>query len=101
MKEIIKKILEAAIHAPSGENNQPWKFLLKGNMIDVFNIPERDRSLYNFRQQGLFLAHGALLENIVIASSALACKVEINIFPNKRNPNHVANIILNKAEIND
>lgn len=51
MKEVIKEILESAIYAPSGENNQPWKFRLKDNGIDVFNVPERDTSLYNFRQQ--------------------------------------------------
>ncbi len=101
MKEIIKEVLESAIYAPSGENNQPWKFKLKDNMIDVFNVPERDTSLYNFRQQGLFVAHGALLENILIASSALGYKADINTFPDKENSNHVANIILNKTEIRD
>jgi hypothetical protein len=101
MKEIIKEILETAIYAPSGENNQPWKFKLKDNMIDVFNVPERDTSLYNFRQQGLFVAHGALLENIIIASSALGYKADINAFPDKENSNHVASITLNKTEIRD
>lgn len=101
MKEIIKEILESAIYAPSGENNQPWKFRLKDNGIDVFNVPERDTSLFNFRQQGLFVAHGALLENIIIASSALGYKVDITTFPDKENSNHVASIILNKTEIRD
>jgi hypothetical protein len=101
MKEIIKEILESAIYAPSGENNQPWKFRLKDNGINVFNVPERDTSLYNFRQQGLFVAHGALLENILITSSALGYKADINTFPDNENSNHVANIILNKTEIRD
>lgn len=101
MNKNIKKILEAAAYAPSGENNQPWKFKLKDNMIDVFNVPERDTSLYNFLQQGLFVAHGALLENIIIASSVLGYKADINAFPDKENSNHVASIILNKAEVRD
>jgi len=47
MKEVIKKIIEAGIMAPSGENCQPWRFEVRGNKISIFNIPERDTSLYN------------------------------------------------------
>ena len=101
MKEIIKEILESAIYAPSGENTQPWKFRLKDDGIDVFNVPERDISLYNFRQQGLLVAHGALIENIIIASSAMGYKADINTFPDKEDSNHVASITLNKTEIGD
>ncbi|MFQ5788534.1 MAG: nitroreductase, partial [Thermodesulfobacteriota bacterium] len=47
------------------------------------------------------MAHGALLENILIASSALGYKADINTFPDKDNSNHVASITLNKTEIRE
>ncbi|MCK5355861.1 MAG: nitroreductase family protein [Methyloprofundus sp.] len=45
--EIIKKILEAAVRAPSGDNVQPWKFFFEvsGNftLISLYNQRERGR----------------------------------------------------------
>ena len=64
----IKKILEAAVHAPSGENCQPWRFEIRGDEIGVFNLPKKDQSLYNEGQMASYVAHGALIENILIAN---------------------------------
>lgn len=53
MEEIIRQIIEAGIRAPSGENSQPWRFLLKGDLIELYNLPERDESLYKWITGGL------------------------------------------------
>ncbi len=37
-REDIKKILEAAVHAPSGENCQPWRFEINDREIRIFNL---------------------------------------------------------------
>ncbi len=59
-KEDIKKILEMAVYAPSGENCQPWRFEVRDSKIDIFNLPERDQSLYNHGQMASYFAHGVL-----------------------------------------
>ncbi len=89
-RETIQKILETAVHAPSGENSQPWKFVVEGDQIKIFNIPERDESLYNVDQKGSFVAHGALLENILIASSVAGYKASYKLFPDNSDKNLVA-----------
>ena len=73
--------------APSGENCQPWRFIVDGDKIKIFNIPERDTSLYNVLQFGSFVAHGALIENMLIASSAVGCRGIIQLFPDPRDKN--------------
>lgn len=94
IKENIKKILEIAVNAPSGENSQPWRFEVNGNNINIFNLPERDQSLYNFGQRGSLVAHGALIENISIAAPIFGYDAEINLLPDNKNPNFIATIIL-------
>lgn len=94
----IKAILETAISAPSGDNCQPWQFAINGKHLNIFNLPERDISLFNFRQRASLVAHGALIENILIASSALGFHAGLKTFPDKSNPNHIATIELNEAE---
>src|SRR6185436_19350212 len=99
MLEDFKKILNFAIYAPSGENCQPWEFSIKENKILIFNLPERDQSLYSWGQRSSFLAHGALIENIIIASKELGYQSIVNLFPDQQNKNFVASIELQKTNI--
>ncbi|HED00536.1 MAG TPA: molybdopterin biosynthesis protein MoeY, partial [Proteobacteria bacterium] len=50
-KEIIFKIVESGIWAPSGDNCQPWRFTWNGQKLLLFNVPKRDTSLYNSSQR--------------------------------------------------
>lgn len=95
MKEDIQKIIRAAIWAPSGDNVQPWRFLVSENKIKVINIPEKDNSLYNFKQNASYVAHGALVENIRIAANYFGYKNEIYLLPKEKNI--TATIILHKT----
>ncbi|MDP3993599.1 MAG: nitroreductase family protein [bacterium] len=94
MTDAIRKILEIAVHAPSGENTQPWRFAAKGNQIYQYNIPERDNSLYNFDQKGSLTAHGTVIENIVIASPKFGYKASVTLFPDRNNQNLIAMLTL-------
>jgi len=99
MSEDIKKIIELALYAPSGENCQPWKFRVDKNVIELINVPERASSLYDWGQRASYLSHGAVIENIELASQELGYAVEIEIFPDKDNPEIVARVKLTKTEI--
>ncbi len=82
-KEIIEKIIAAGNHAPSGSNSQPWKFIVKDNIIQVVTLPEKDHKVFNFRNRGTHIAHGALMENIDIASRFLGYEPKFELFPQK------------------
>lgn len=90
MQRKIRKILEIAVHAPSGENAQPWRFLVKENQIHVLNVPEYDQSLYNYNQMGSYVAHGALIENMLIAFSSEGYRATPHLFPDEKDKNLVA-----------
>lgn len=96
----IKKIIEAAIQAPSGDNVQPWKLEVSGDWrtLVIFNLPELDTSYYNYRQAADYVAHGALIENIAIASRHIGYRLDVSLFPDEGNPNHVATIKFQEAQ---
>ncbi len=96
MEQRINKILEAAIRAPSGDNTQPWRFevSIDNQQIDLFNVPERDPSYLNYKQLASYVAHGALIENMLIAAKTVGCNMDISLFPNSENEEHVAKISL-------
>lgn len=95
--QIIKSLLNAGIAAPSGDNCQPWRFETDVNRIDIFNLPERDTSLYNYKQRASLIAHGACLENMLIAAGKYGCRAEPRYFPTPGNQLHVARLDLSEA----
>ncbi|RNC67959.1 MAG: nitroreductase [Desulfuromonadales bacterium] len=94
---VYREVLEAAVLAPSGDNCQPWRFVIDGDVIRVFNIPDKDTSLFNLRQRASYVAHGALLENLTIAASAFGYTPDIVLFPDSNAPNLVAVVRMNKG----
>ncbi|KIH75852.1 Nitroreductase family protein [Geoalkalibacter ferrihydriticus] len=97
MKDQILKVLELAVTAPSGDNCQPWKFVVDSPRVRLYNLPDKDTSLYNFEQKASLIAHGALLENLQIAAPAFGLKSEIKLFPEGQQSDFVAEILFEKA----
>lgn len=94
----LQTILQHAIMAPSGDNCQPWKFLVKDMVIDLYNVPDRDTSLYNLKQRASLISHGALLENIHIAAPHVGLRSNVDLFPDPEKPDHVARIDFTEVE---
>ncbi len=86
----MRSVLEAAVRAPSGENCQPWRFVVRGNEVDIYLRPEQDRSAYNWEQRAAYFAVGAAIENAVIAASEKGMSLTITPFPNAKDPLLVA-----------
>lgn len=101
--QIIKQILEAAVRAPSGDNVQPWEFEVSKNFtqINLYNLPEMDDSYYNYNQMASYIAHGAVIENIAIASRHLGYQAQVALFPDVDKQNLVATIEITQAEAQD
>lgn len=90
MQNDILKIIEDGVNAPSGENCQPWRFEIDTNNVYIFNVEEADQSLYNSKQKGSYLAHGALIETMIISASYYGYITEVSLFPDTNNTTLVA-----------
>lgn len=96
----LNSIIEAAIRAPSGDNIQPWTLKTSSYppfTIDVYNLPDKDQSVYNYQQNASYIAHGALIENIIISAKYFGYSTDIKLFPDKADSNFVAKIKLSEA----
>lgn len=98
MDEQIRKILQKAIMAPSGDNCQPWLFKAVGDTVELYNDPQLDTSLYNIKQRASLVAHGAALENICLAAPAEGLQARISLYPDQANSDHIASISFSKEE---
>jgi hypothetical protein len=100
MKSDIEKIIADGVHAPSGENCQPWRFEVTDNRVSVYNLPDADQSLYNSKQKGSHIAHGALLENLVISGQHYGYATSVTLFPETIDETHIADVIFSKEQTN-
>lgn len=94
----ILAVLETAVFAPSGDNSQPWEFKIGPDFVEIFNLPDRDNAFYNYEQKGSLVAHGALLENMVIVAFAEGYRVDIELFPQGESSRLVALVRFSLAE---
>lgn len=90
----LARILSAGNQAPSGENCQPWHFVVRGSTIEVHLVADRDQSPYSWGQRSSYLALGAAIENIVIAATAEHYKAPVRYFPDPENRFHAATVTL-------
>jgi len=75
----IERILELARWAPSGDNEQPWRFeIVDDTHLVVHASDTRDWCVYDLDGSSSQIAVGALLETIVIAASGEGMRTEIS-----------------------
>tara|TARA_R110002072_G_scaffold84388_21_gene191466 strand:+ start:2470 stop:4440 length:1971 start_codon:yes stop_codon:yes gene_type:complete len=78
----IERILDFARWAPSGDNDQPWRF----EIVDDFHVvihgrDTRDWCVYDLDGTSSQIALGALLETLNIAASAEGMRAEASLRP--------------------
>lgn len=77
MQDAMKKILDLARWAPSGDNTQPWRFqVVDEYAVQVHGFDTRDHCVYDLDGFGSQVAHGALLETMRIAATGFGLRME-------------------------
>lgn len=94
----IQALAKGAVEAPSGDNAQPWRFRLEHSALTVFNQTGADQTLYNFRERGSYLAHGALAENLRLLGAAEGASADIRPFPGEPNATARITFVMNGAQ---
>lgn len=73
----VERILDLARWAPSGDNDQPWKFeIVDDHHVVIHGNDTRDWCVYDLDGTSSQIAIGALLETLAIAASAEGFRVE-------------------------
>lgn len=92
LRSELTRILTAGNLAPSGENCQPWHFVVRGPTVEVHLLADRDQSAYSWGQRSSYMALGAAIENMVIAASVEHYRAPVRYFPDPENRFHAATV---------
>jgi len=77
----LRRILDLARWAPSGDNSQPWRFEVRSRSHVVVHTLQNGLGVYDLEGSAALLSVGAMLETMRIAASAEGCAVAYDIRP--------------------
>ena len=81
-QEDARRLVEAAIRAPSGGNDQPWHFAYHPEAgLLLFHARERSKSALDFDRAGAYVSLGAAIENAVLAGQASGRAMGVELLP--------------------
>lgn len=88
-ESILSKLIEAAHQAPSGGNNQPWRFHYQSGILHLF-LEESVAGAYLDPQYiSSYISIGSSIENLLLAAANLNLKVDWKLTPHL-SPKHIA-----------
>ena len=91
-----RALVEQAILAPSDGNNQPWRFVYRGDrVLHVHHDPTASGGPDDeMGRQTAWIAIGAAIENLALGAGAAGRTAAVELFPEPKEPNLIAAIRL-------
>jgi len=90
-------LLRYAVLAPSNQNTQPWRFSVRGPTVDFFADPERHLPVADPDRRELHISVGCALENFLIAAEHFGLGHQVELQPDRHDPDLLARIHLEAA----
>jgi len=92
MDEKLRFLLQYAILAPSGPNNQPWKFSINDNEITLMADFSRTLPDVEPTNRTMYMSLGCVLANLLIAGEHFGMGYEVERFPDGVDAETIATI---------
>lgn len=78
----IHEVLQLATWAPSGDNEQPWRFHIEGATRATVHLANKSSTvIYDYRGRASWIALGAMLETAAIAATASGYRLLWDLLP--------------------
>lgn len=77
----ISTLIDAARHAPSSGNDQPWKWLYKNHRLFLFHEYSRSFSFGDYHNIASYISLGTAIENLSLQALTLDLEPAIELFP--------------------
>ncbi len=88
----LRRAAVRATRAPSVHNTQPWRFVVRGDTLDIHADFARQLRVLDPGGRQLMISCGCALFNARVALAALDCPVDIARFPDPADPTLVARL---------
>jgi len=77
----LRSLVDAARHAPSSGNDQPWKWLYRNDRLFLFHEYSRSFSFGDYHNIASYISLGTAIENLFLQALTMNIQPEIALFP--------------------
>jgi molybdopterin/thiamine biosynthesis adenylyltransferase len=88
-QQILNQLITAASKAPSGGNNQPWRWHYQNGLLHLFLEQSVAQAYLDPQYISSYISLGAAIENLLLAAADLKLEVNYRLTP-QLTPKHIA-----------
>ena len=97
-KQALHEIVELASRAPSIHNTQPWRFVARGDVLELWTDPSRALAVLDPTGRARHLSCGAALLHARVAAAGAGLAATVTLLPEPAEPDHLADLHLVQGE---
>lgn len=96
-QQVVRDVVAQAARAPSIHNTQPWRFVSRGDTIELWTDPSRGLAVLDPSGRARHLSCGAALLHARVAAAAAGLVSTVEVRPDPNDAAHLADLHLEKA----
>jgi nitroreductase len=96
--QVVRDIVEQAGRAPSVHNTQPWRFVARDDVLELWTDPTRGLAVLDPSGRARHLSCGAALLHARVAAAGADLTARVALLPDSDNPEHLADLHFVQAE---
>ena len=96
-QQVLRDVVAQAARAPSIYNTQPWRFVTRGDTIELWTDPARGLAVLDPTGRARHLSCGAALLHARVAAADAGFAVTVTALPEPTQPEHLADLRLDGA----
>lgn len=96
-QQVVREVVAQAARAPSIHNTQPWRFVSRGDTIELWTDPSRGLTVLDPSGRARHLSCGAALLHARVAAAAAGLVSTVEVRPDPNHAEHLADLHLEKA----
>ena len=93
-QQLLREIVEQAARAPSVHNTQPWRFVTRGDELELWTDPSRGLTVLDPTGRARHLSCGSALLQARVAAARAGYLAEVALLPDPSQPDHLADLRL-------
>ena len=97
-QDVIRRIVEQAVRAPSIHNSQPWRFVARGDVLELWTDPSRGLAVLDPTGRARHVSCGAALLHARIAAAGSGYVTTVTLQPDPDQNDHLADLRFEEAE---
>jgi nitroreductase len=96
--QVVRDIVVQAGRAPSVHNTQPWRFVARGDVLELWTDPTRGLAVLDPSGRARHLSCGAALLHARVAAAGAGLVATVTVLPDPDDPDHLADLHLVPGE---